>query len=294
VLAILTAIAYTALKSPYPLTIEAVATLEPQLHKTIFTNLDGYVEELLVEDGQIVDIGTQLARVRSPELDLRIEQLLGELRTIKEKRNALQIASNQLNLDAADSIVSQNRLASEVKQLDTQEGNLNSQLSLFKAEKQKTIIISSIRGTVVAKDLKQQLASRPLRRGDALFRIVDFEGPWHLKIHVADKDSGYVLTSRRESAGQVLAATIPIRFVLDSIPGEQFDAHVNWISNSTQNTAGEGCHVEMHAEVNRSIIERAHMGASARAYFHCGEQPIWFVWCRPLVEAIQRRLWFWS
>lgn len=287
-------LAYTTLKAPYPLTVEAVATLEPQLYKTIFTNLDGYIEELLVDDGQLVEVGTQLARVHSPELDLRIEQLLGELRTLKEKRNALQIASNQLNLDAADSVVSQNRLASEIKQLDAQESNLNSQLSLLKAEKQKSIITSSIRGTVIAKDITQQLASRPLRRGDALFRIVDLEGPWHLKIQVADRDSGYVLRSRLDAAMEPLGKELPVRFVLDSIPGEQFDAHVDWIANSVQNTAGDGCFVEMHAKVSRDIIDRAHMGASARAYFHCGEQPIWFVWCRPLVEAIQRRLWFWS
>jgi hypothetical protein len=27
-------------------------------------------------------------------------------------------------------------------------------------------------------------------------------------------------------------------------------------------------------------------------FFDCGQQPLWFVWCRPLVEATQRRLWF--
>lgn len=294
VLILLAGLAYIALKSPYPLTIEAAATLEPRLHKTIFTNLDGYIEELLVDDGQLVEVGTQLARVRSPELELRIEQLVGEMRTLNEKRSALQIASNQLNLDAADSLVNQNRLASEIKQLDAQEGNLNSQLSLLNSEKQKSIITSSIRGTVVAKDITQQLASRPLRRGDALFRIVDLDGPWHLKIQVADRDSGYVLNLKLAPAHKPLNKDMPIRFVLDSIPGEQFDAHVTWISNSVQNTGGTGGFVEMHAAVDKSVIDRAHMGASARAYFHCGEQPTWFVWCRPLVEAIQRRLWFWS
>ncbi len=288
-LCLLLGIVYAFLSAPYPLTIESVGTIEPKLHRTIFTSLDGYVTELLVEDGQAVDVGQPLARMHSPELELRNEQLVGELRTIQEKRNALQVASNQLNPNASDSLANQNRLAAEIKQIETQEKNLNTQLSLVREESTKTLIRSPIRGVIVAKDMQQQLASRPLRRGDALFRVVDIAGPWHLKIQIADRDLGYVL---KRPLG-LAQSEDSLRFVLDSLPGEQFDAHVEWISRLVQNRHGEGCFVEMHAAVDRGVVSKSYMGASARAYFRCGDQPIWFVWCRPLVESVQRRFWLW-
>ena len=299
VLAVVAFVAYSALTKPYPLTIEATGVIEPQTFRTIFTTLDGNVSELLVEDGQLVEVNQPLARLQTPELDLRIEAIIGELRAVAEKRNALQVASSQLDLSAPDSLVTQNRLAAEIKQIDTQEANLNTQLKLLRTEARKSLIVAPIRGTVVAKDIRQQLASRPLRRGDALFRIVDLEGPWHLRIQVADRDSGYVLNSshsvsKPDSADGNATDQQPIKFVLDSLPGEQFDARVNWVANSVQNRTGDGCFVEMHASVDRNVVERTYMGASARAYFRCGDQPTWFVWCRPLVEAVQRRLWFWS
>ncbi len=286
---LLAVIGYVFLSAPYPLTIEAVGTIEPKLQRTIFTPLDGYVSELLVDDGQAVDVGEPLARMHSPELELRNEQLVGELRTIQEKRNALQIASNQLNANTSDALINQNRIAAEIKQLETQTENLNTQLELVREESTKNVLRSPIRGVVVARDLQQQLTSRPVRRGDALFRVVDVDGPWHLKIQVVDRDSGYVLKRPMDPAQPADS----LRFVLDSLPGEQFDAQVEWVSRFVQNRNGEGCFVEMHADVDRSIVSKSYMGASARAYFRCEDQPTWFVWCRPLVESVQRRLWFW-
>ncbi len=141
-LAVLLYLAYLGLMRPYPLTIEAEGVLEPAVLQTVFANLDGYVEELLVDDGQTVIAGQQLVRLQSPDLELRIEELSGELRTICEKRNALQIAGNQLDPDAQDLILSQNRIAAEVKQIDTQENNLQQQLKMLDAERDKATIVA--------------------------------------------------------------------------------------------------------------------------------------------------------
>ncbi len=74
--AVLVYAAYFGLVQPYPLTIEAEGVLEPAVLQTVFANLDGYAEELLVDDGQVVVAGQPLIRLRSPELDLRVEKWL--------------------------------------------------------------------------------------------------------------------------------------------------------------------------------------------------------------------------
>lgn len=281
--------AYRVLMMPYPLTVDATGVIEPQVSRTVFATLDGHLRELLVQDGQLVEANQPVARMHSPDIEFRIEEVLGELRTLKEKRNALQVASNQIDANASDAMLNQNRLAAEIKQIETQAAGLNQQLKLLRAEENKATLVAPIRGRVVAKDIEQQLASRPLRRGEALFRIVDFDASWHLKVEVADRDSGYVLAEKSKMPDNAL----PIRFVLDSLPGEQFNTNVHWISTAIQNRHGEGCYVEMRADVPRDVVDRTHMGASARAYFRCSDQPLWFVWCRPLVEAVQHRWWHW-
>ncbi len=47
------------------------------------------------------------------------------------------------------------------------------------------------------------------------FVSVDLAGPWHLRIQVADRDSGYVLAN--QDANELKA----LQFVIDSIPGER-------------------------------------------------------------------------
>ncbi len=53
-----------------------------------------------------------------------------------------------------------------------------------------------------------------------------------------------------------------------------------------------GDFVEVRAVVESPEQIGAHAGAGVHAYFTCGSQPLWFVWSRPLVEAIQRKFWF--
>lgn len=291
VLLVLAVAVYRGLVLPCPLTIEATGSVEPVIMRTVFASMDGYLEKLLVEDGQSVTHEQPLIQMSSPELEVRLEELQGEIRTLQERAKSIQIASNQLNAEAPDFLVTQNRMASELQQVTTQQTNLNSQLNILLDEQQKLVITAPIAGVVVAKDLKQQLTSRPVRRGDALFRIVDLQGPWHLRLQVPDRDSGYVLNQYRDATSA--AADKVIDFVLDSQPEQLFHGQLTWISDSVQNLHSEGCFVEMRASVAEDVIERVRMGASARAVFTCEAKPLWFVWCRPLVEAIQRRLWFW-
>ncbi len=123
IMAIVAALAYVAYRGlilPYPLTVDATGVIEPKVSRTVFASLDGHLRELLVEDGQLVEANQPVARMHSPDIEFRIEEVLGELRTLKEKRNALQVASNQIDANASDAMLTQNRLAADIKQIETQ------------------------------------------------------------------------------------------------------------------------------------------------------------------------------
>ncbi len=301
-------LALWVLHKPVPLFIEAEGAYQPITSRAVYATDDGFVEELLIDDGTQVKTGDPLVQLRSPALELRIEQTEGATRAVEEEVNGIRIAINQLSSDAPDFLSNQSRLAGKIAELDLKKQSLQSQMQLLAQQRTRLLLLAPIDGNVVAKDLRRNLASRPVRRGDSLFSIVEQAGPWHVRVHVPDRDVGYVLkhfspraslppeiTDHRASEKQEISARelqSEIEFCLSSAPDQRFPAEVTWIADQVENRHGEGCTVEVRATVGSERPVGTHAGSSVYAFFDCGNQPMWFVWCRPLVEAAQRRMWF--
>jgi multidrug efflux pump subunit AcrA (membrane-fusion protein) len=272
---------------PFPMSIESKAILEPVSRRLIHASADGYVAELLVDDGDRVVAQQELARLRSPSLDLQIEEAMGRLRAIAEKRNGLKVAINQLSPNAQDSLANQTRLSTELLMLDSNETQAREMLSFYQAEQARLVLRSPIDGIIVAKQLKQELENRPIRRGDPILQVVDLSGDWQLRIQVADRDSDYVGRYYGERGGKPLEKEIQYSF--DSLPSQQFVAAVKDISRVIENRDGTGGFQEVLANVIREDASKVHMGATARVRFACGKEPFGYVWSRPLIEFLQKR-----
>ena len=287
VVAIAIGLAFWLLIMPTTLTIEAEATLEPVERRAIFASADGFLDTLFVEDGQNVKEGQPIATLRSPTLDLQIEEVAGQIRATGEKRNGLRVAINQVSSTTPDSVAVQTRISTDILLLDTQEKQAREKLTYLTQERKKLAITSPIDGVVVSRDLRKELESRPLRRGDSLFSVADLDGAWQLNIHVSDRDSGYMLRyySTRPQT---------VSFVFDSLPSESFTGEVRHIANTMENPKGTGCHLQVLASLEPEVAKKSHMGANAKVYFSCGQQPLWFVWCRPMIEAVQKRVWLFA
>lgn len=287
VVVIAIAFSFWFLIRPTTLSIEAEATLEPVERRAIFANVDGFLDTLFVEDGQSVKEGQPIATLRSPTLDLQVEEVAGQIRAIGEKRNGLRVAINQVSSTTPDSVAVQTRISTDILLLDTQEKQAREKLKYLTHERKKLAITSPIDGVVVSRDLRKELESRPLRRGDSLFSVADLDGAWQLNIHVSDRDSGYLLRHYN---------TLPqtVSFVYDSLPSERFTGEVKHIANTMENPKGTGGHLLVLASLEPAVAKKSHMGATAHVYFSCGPQPLWFVWCRPLIEALQKRVWLFA
>jgi multidrug efflux pump subunit AcrA (membrane-fusion protein) len=280
----LMAVIYKILFQSSTLVIEAEAVLEPAERRSIFANVDGYLESLMVEDGQAVQKGDPIAKLRSPTLDLQIEEAVGQIRAVSEKRNGLRVAINQASASSPEALIAQSRISADILLLETQEKQMKDKLAFLTAEKQKLEIASPLAGVVVSRDIRQELESRPLRRGDSLFYIADLEGAWQLRVRVADKDTGYLMKHHSGGSG-------PLEFIFDSLPSERFQGEIRHIASTLDNPDGTGGYLLVLASLDRAVALKAHMGAKARVFIDCGQQPVWFVWCRPIVESIQKRVW---
>lgn len=281
---------------PHTLRIEADGTLQPVERRAVFAPLDGMISKILVDDGQHVEPGQVLVEMTSPLLEIEIQEVQGEIRAKQEKRNGLDVALNQLAGDAAQ-IALQSKLSSEIQELETRLETLQEKLAALQTEKQKLVLKAPIGGTVIARQIERSLSSRPVRRGDALLRIADLSGPWRVELMVADRDSGYVKQKlfkiRPQKFGKLASdRRQDIAFVIASQPDMELNAKATWVSEAARNPRGDGMFVDVHADVAQEDVAAGHMGATVHAYFDCGEKPFWFVWSRPLVESIQRKLWF--
>lgn len=281
-----------ALALPVPMTIDSKAVLEPVSRRLIHASADGYVDELLVDDGDRVVSQQEIARLRSPSLELQMEEAVGQLRAIVEKRNGLKIAINQLSPNAPDALANQTRMSTELSILDSSEARAREMLAFYQAEQSRLVLRSPIDGIVVARRLRQELENRPIRRGDPLLQVVDLSGAWQLRIQVADRDTHYVdrfYGDRTQTGPQPSVLNKTVSYTFDSLPGEPLTAQVTQLARVIENRDGTGGYQEVLADVAREDVSKVHMGATARVRFACGRESFAFVWSRPLVEFLQTR-----
>ena len=269
---------------PYPFYIQSQAYLEPTTQQFIHATADSFIEELLVGEGQSVQSHQPLVRLRAPNLELQIEELTGQTLALVEKKNGLRVAVNQLSANSSD-LANQTRLSAELRLIELQEKHAQEKLAFLEKQGQELLLQSPIKGTVVGGDLSRELSDRPLRRGDALFRVADLQGPWHLKLLVADRDGRYVQQA-------LLNGPIDIDWGLENSTGRGLKAKLVSMRPEVDQRPNQGPCRSATASIEESQLEQPAIGAVAYARIPCGKQPLWFIWSRPLVEFLQKRFWF--
>lgn len=278
---------------PIPLRVEAKGVFEPQIERTVFATNDGILAKLNVQEGDKVRAGETLAQIQSPELELAHKELRGEIASIREESASLQIAINQLDSRDSDLVRSQISMAAKIKELQTKERSFLEQLSILEKQRANLTIVAPITGTVVGKDIAQQLAARPVTRGVPLFKIVDMDGPWQLRMQVADRDTWYAFEAAN-AAERGIKNDPEVEFSFDRNPKEKYRAVVVRRAQRVENLHGEGSYTEVLAKAPAIETETSYSGTGIHAYFDCGSYSAWFVWGRPFIEAMQRRFWLGS
>ncbi|MEM7474051.1 MAG: efflux RND transporter periplasmic adaptor subunit [Planctomycetota bacterium] len=269
--------------------IEASGVHEPAIQKTVFTTGEGYVEKLFVRDGQEVEVGQKLVQLRSPQLQLKIEQLQGEKRSLAEEENSTRVALGQLTSTVDDWQLQQAKLTAKVELLVLKQKNTQSQLDILKQRKSELLLHAPIAGQVVAKELVQQMEDKPVRLGEPMLKIVALEGPWQIRLRIQERDRSFVEQFYQLPLdGQT---SMPLEFVFDSRNSIRHPAELTWMAEQVENLDSIGCFVEAHAKTDLESLSNRNTGASVHAFFACGEKPNWYLWFRPIVELLERKQW---
>ena len=266
---------------PAEVRIQARGELQPTVRAEVFAPRDGVVTAVHIDHGQEVEKDDKLLEMRSPELDLEVQRVQGELETTRKRLAAATSERLQTRPGDPDARLRQRRLTAEEEQLQQEVAALAQRQKLLGEQIQELTIKSPLRGDVVTWNLEQQLAARPLRRGDALLTVADVSGPWQLELHVPSRQAGRLLRgAKAQEEGQA------VDFVLTTDPGTKLSGTVREIAHRVETDEAGESYVVVTVDVPREAIERRVPGATAVGRIACGQSTLGVAWFHELWDAV--------
>lgn len=269
-------------------TVEAPGTLEPAIRQEVFAPRTGLVEKVLVAGGTDVAAGAPLVKLRDPSLELDLKRVRGEMETVRRQLEAAR--ATKTNRDVRDeNPVELYRLSASEREFEQQLKNLESELELLNAERDKLVVRSPIAGRVLTWDLANRLTARPVERGEVLATVADLSADWQLELEVADDRIGHVLAAQATEE----TAALPVHFRLrssDAAYTGQVESVGMTASLDKQDPNAIRPTVEVVVAFDKSELSETarrdlRPGVSARAEIDCGRRPLGYVWLHDLWDT---------
>jgi multidrug efflux pump subunit AcrA (membrane-fusion protein) len=281
----LAALVATLLLVPASFEVEGRGTLEPVIRREVFAGIDGQVDEVPVVDGQTVQAGDPLVRLRSTsDLDVAMADLVGKRLAAHEK-----IVSIERSLLGEERITAeeQDRLSGELFQLRKLQESLDNQIKLYQDKHKQLTVTSPIDGQVVTWQVRDRLLHRPVRQGQRLVTVVDPTGEWELEVHMPERRMGHVNHARAE-----LQKDLEVQFMLATHPGTEFIGRIKAVDEVAQEREEEGSTVLVRVAVDKAKLPELRPGASVTARIRCGRAPLGYVWLHDVIEFVQSQILF--
>jgi len=272
---------------PTEFNVDAAGTMQPVVRRDVFAPRNGIVDEVLVKHGDDVKVGTPLARLRDPELEIELKRVDGELETSQKQLDAVRATRTSRGRDTTP--VESYRLSAEERELQQKLANSRRELDLLKHEREQLVVASPIAGRILTWDVDHQLLARPVERGDVLMTVADLAADWQLELAVPDNRIGYVLAAQRE-----LQRDLPVRFQLGSEDRAEHEGRIVEVCQTADPPTDKTTHTEPTIltkvsfdtpELIAAVGGELRPGVSARAMIDCGRKPIGYVWLHDIWDA---------
>lgn len=272
---------------------------EPAMQQNLFARTDGIVKEILVRDGQRVASGDVLLRLENADLETSAETLAGEIQTTSRRLASIQ----SMLLDPETDGNQSGRMAIEQRQLQSDLANLHRQFDLVQQQIAELELTAPIDGTVAAWQLKRRLSDRPVARGNHLLTLVRDEGPWQLRLEIADEDAAEVIRAR---AG---GSDLQIEFAAASHPESTFAATLDRIATAARRGQDGMTVIDAEATIDSAELRPngdvdsssrlqsfasvdAHAGVEVTAKITCGRRSLLGSWFGDVADFVNRNVLF--
>ena len=253
--------------------------------RQVFAPRDAFISEVLVDQGQEVAKGDLLVLLRSPELELQVEEAAGEIKKLEKYQLAKEITLNQASSGNSADAATMAQLASEIADLEYQIQAKKEEHEFSLRRIKELEVLAPIDGKVVTWQAKRKLIGKPIRWGDSLMKLADENSDWELRFNADEKKVGYILDAIRNHERP---EDVSVSYFLHSDPKQKYSTRIRQIGNSTEMKSDVGHAVSIDATVSDEQLIRRH-GAQVSGDIDCGKRSIAYVWTYEVIDAIRRK-----
>ena len=241
--------------------ITADANLEGAVQRVVVAALDGYINEVRVRPGDIVEQGQLMATLDDTELRLeKVKWKSQQTQFVRQHREAMA------QHDRAESRI-----------INARRKQAEAQVALLEQQIEHTRITAPFDGLVVSGDLSQSLGA-PVGRGDVLMEVAPLE-KYRVVLAVEEGDISYV----KEGQHGELA--------LASIPGTVFPFVVEKITPVS--TAAEGRNTFRVEGRLTGGSEALRPGMEGAGKVDVGQRKLIWIWSHKLTNWLLLKAWRW-
>ena len=284
-LAVATALGLALALVPWEYRVKADGRLMPTQQNRVYTSVDGNVQDILVESGQVVEKGDLLIQLENPELRQQIVGLEGEIREKMAQERSLELRQVEGGQDREENM----QIAAQRDETQSELQNLRNQLKIKRFEAEQLTIEAPTGGVVATFQVEQLLRGRPVNRGELLLELMQPEGDWRLEVQVPEHRLGHIYRGFREKETNEL----PVKYVLATNTDQTLEGTLARVATRSDISTEAGTSVvEMHIKVDAEDIPTRAIGAEVTAKVECGERSLGYVLFGDVVEFLQRHLWW--
>ena len=267
--------------------MESKGTLEPVVRQDVFAGIDGVVQELYCDHGDMVKKDQLLVQLRNTELEVALTDVQGQRLANNERLFAVQ---RSLVEEKKLSIEERNRLAGEQAELRQKQQIARRPVASCTRPSRWSWTSRApspgwwSRGTCGT-------GCHPSARCSAarcLLRVADPDGPWQLELHMPENRMGHIVKApdRLPTTGCRCRTSWP------PSRARPATARSQEIHRSAEVRGDEGNTVLIKVAIDKSDLPDLRPGATVTAQVDCGRRALGYVLLHDVIAFIQSRILF--
>lgn len=265
---------YLLLGVQRPFEIYGEGTLQTVNNQHVFAQIEGEIDQLLVEEGSFLQPDQRLVVISSEDLEKELITIEGEIEEAKQELNNLRLADFEDQVNDQSS-VDDTKTASDIERLKIRLKTLDARLAFFEEKKSDLVVHAPAAGQVTTTNLRQRLNGRPINRGDLLMTISDTEGDWEIELEIPDNRIEFVKQAQRENEN----VPLEVVFRLASDSQKTYRGSLTRLDyRSDERPDSESSVVLAYVDIDEAELgESLRLGTRVYGKIDCGERNNFFL-----------------
>ena len=264
--------------------MRAKGTLQPVTKQDIFAPVSGDVLEVLKDNGQMVEQGEILVKLRNRELERQFQQVEGDYNTALERASAYsqQLISSSKSLTEAE----RDRLLADLATERRKLGPLEKQFELVQERIEQLTVRSPIAGKVISWDVRKTLLNRPVETGQVLMTVAAADTEYEVELYMPERKMKHLANARQDVKRANPDADLRVVYILMTDPGVYHEGTLVRVHGAAETHEEQGNMVRLHVRPDDEIVN-PRPGATLTADVHCGKAPLLWNWLHEAWEYLQ-------